>query len=164
MWKPADKNLEADCVAQSLKKLFSTVHTGSVSVCGDLPWAFTAYLTLDRNKLWLTSQETTKHVQILRPKRPAAVCLWQAPEKWGAPLFGIQLHGEIKEVLEAGEAEIGLEALHARFEGTRKTLPDVQAVRGPSRRTCLLSITCAAGSIRDERRLPKGRHAIEWQD
>lgn len=164
MWKFRELDCDEKPLEESISRLLSTTHTGSVSISVDRVFSFTAYLAMSGNEFWLTSKDTTEHILALSDRRlDAAVCLWQQPNEWGEPLFGVQFSGVIEVAVDHEMARQGLSALHKRFPGTHKTLPSVDHVFGENRVTCLQRVSCNTGKFRDERRLGKGIYEIEWR-
>lgn len=164
MWQADSGEIEAPKLKESMDELFGTVHTGSVSLFAGKPLSFTAYVARLDNEVWLTSKETTDHVTAINDSfLDVAVCVWRQPGEWGEPLYGIQLTGSINLVTDEENARSGLEVLHNRFPGTKKTLPTVGYVLGDTKVTCLQRIMLTSGKIRDERRIGKGMHNISWR-
>lgn len=164
MWKSEEleeRNAEVD---ESVQELFGSTLTGSISIGGETPWAFTAYLAILGNRIWFTSQEVTRHVQAIRANGRVAVCVWRDPLQWGDPLNGMQLEGLATEISSASDSIAGLGALHLKFPGTKETISDSAAVVGSSRKTCLFEVVCTTGSLRDEVRFGKGKNKIHWVD
>lgn len=162
MWKSTDNKFNEDQINNCIEDLFSTVHTGAISVSTDTPWIFTAYLAYDKNSLWFTSQETTHHTSVIATSPNVAVSIWKSPINWGDPLFGLQLSGTASIISDEMDASAGLAALHKRFTGTQATLPDIESVIGEKKRTCLFRIIANEGYLRDEKNLGKGRHKVVW--
>jgi len=162
MWVSLENELDKAEVNLSVKSLFSSILTGSIGVGNSSPWIFTAYLAMDQNKIWFTSQESTRHVSIIKEFGTVSVCIWSEPKMWGDPLNGIQLEGEAKEVLTVSGAKEGLAALHNKFTGIMSTLPNPSDVLGTNRKTTMFVIKCKQGSLRDQLRFGKGAHFIQW--
>jgi uncharacterized protein YhbP (UPF0306 family) len=141
-------------LAESVQRMFSEQLTGALGTTGEGgPNVCTIYYAHNKGFIWFTSQEATRHVSALRHDPTVALCIWQRPEVWGSALFGLQLTCVATEVVDESDARLGLDALHARFPGTRTSLPELSSVVGRSRKTALVRLELKEGVLIDESNL-----------
>lgn len=155
---------EASLAMRSLEGMLSTEITGALAAQqGRASLVCTVYFAYRDGDIWFTSQESTRHIVALRDNPGTAFALWRRPVHWGAALFGVQLSCQSSEVTTEEEARLGLHVLQERFPGIGQALPDVAAVYGPGRRTCLIRLKITGGTLIDETNLGKRRFLeFEW--
>lgn len=160
-----DSNFDAPTVESAIQQILTEEFTAAVASCNASdPTVCTVYFAHDNNDVWFTSQESTNHIQVLRENPSIAMGIWHRPAQWGEPIYGLQLFGTATEVGSVAEAQQGLAVLNNRFAGTRDIFPDVNAVFGAKRKSCLVQAKIHGGTLVDEKSFgPRQFINFSWQ-
>jgi hypothetical protein len=123
----------------------------------------TVYWAHAQNMFWFTSQETTHHVAALRADPHCGLVIWRRPAQMGDQICGAQFTGLATEALDDITANMGIQALNARFPRTQATLQGPSSVIGRDKVTCLFKLTMTGLTFTDEATLGQRRHLpLRW--